>query len=97
MHKLFSPQCHYLLDVRGLSEAMLVVHIGLIHVVSFLLLDFGQSLLFGEEINPSNQFHGGSLAEDHRLIECLVVVLRVVVLEVLHALDVAVQVVIVRR
>ena len=65
MHKLFPPQCHYLLDVRGLSEAMLVVHIGLIHVVSFLLLDFGQSFLFGEEINPSNQFQGGPLAEDH--------------------------------
>jgi hypothetical protein len=76
---------------------MLVVHIGLIHVVSFLQLDFGQSFQFGEEINPSNQFQGGPLAEDHRIIEGLVVVLRVVVLEVLHTLDVAGQVVIVRR
>lgn len=76
---------------------MLVAHIRLIHVVSFLLLDFGQSFLFGEEINPSNQFHGRPLAEDHRLMQCLVVVLRMVVLEILHTLDVAVQVVIVGR
>ena len=65
VHKLFPPHCHYLFDIRGLPEAMLIVHICLIHVVSFLQLDFGQSFLFDEEINPSNQFHGGPLAEDH--------------------------------
>ena len=63
--KLFPPQCHYLLDIWSLPESVLVAHIGLIHVVSFLLLDVGQSFLFSEEVNPSNQFHGGPLAEDH--------------------------------
>jgi hypothetical protein len=69
---------------------MLAVHIGLVQVVSFLLLDFRESLLFREKINASDQLHRCFFSHYDRLLNCLVMMLGVIILKVFHTLDIAV-------